>query len=423
MFRFVWRNRGTRPPSDRHRAAGRGRESGGGRSGKTTFLKRFLRESDGAIAALSSVSLVVILGMGAFAIDMSYAYSERNRLQVAASAAALAAAPHLPNLSEATEKAVEYAEDNMPPETHGTVLDRSDIVLGNWDPATETWTEGDTPFNAVEITTRRSTINGNRLELFLAPILGLGWLDMEARAVAYARAPSAWDVALVQDVTGSFADEIGDARVADQAMLDCVSTNFSESRMGLTAFTGTSHIMTPMLPVGQPEHFSDYVQMSDAIDNLNACHPRGAPSSPPMPECSGTHIGIGIERGIEQLDSYEPVPGVVGQALVIVGDGQPDTRNSASIDYGESTYFHVCGGDCSDGDLAQMANLAADDAASKGYDIFVLFYDEGNDDAAAAFFEGLVRGAGEFRRTPNSDDLEDMMFELCSGFRDLQLVM
>ena len=50
---------------------------------------------------------------------------------------------------------------------------------------------------------------------------------------------AAWDVALVQDVTGSFA-EIGDARVADQALLDCVSNNFADARMGLTTFTGTS---------------------------------------------------------------------------------------------------------------------------------------------------------------------------------------
>ena len=187
--------------------------------------------------------------------------------------------------------------------------------------------------------------------------------------------------------------------------------------MGLTAFTGTSHIMTPMLPVGLPENFSNYVKMSDAIDLLDRCGSMG------MPPCSGTHIGIGIERGMDQLDSYQPTPGVVGQAIVIVGDGRPDTRNSASVDYRESDYYHVCGGDCSDSDLAQMAVLAADDAAAKGYDVFVLFYDEDNDDTAAAFFEGLVRGAGEFRRTPNSDELEEMMFELCSGFRDLQLVM
>ncbi len=407
MFRLAWRIRSAR--------------SGTGRTGR--WLGRFWRESDGAIAAISSVSLVVILGMGAFAIDMSYAYSERNLLQATADAAALAAAPEVPNKSKARDKALEYAETNMPASTYGNVLVKEDIVLGHWDPATETWTPNVGPLNAVEVTTRRSSANGNRLELFLAPIFGLGSLDMEARAVAYARAPDAWDVALVQDVTGSFAEEIGDARLADQTMLDCISNNFSDSRMGLTAFTGTSHIMTPMLPVGLPQHSSEYVQMSDAIDNLNACFPRGAPSNPPMPACSGTHIGIGLERGIEQLDSYEPAPGVVGQAIVIVGDGQPDTRNSQSIDYAESDYYHVCGGDCSDGDLRQMAILAADEAAAKGYDVFVLFYDEDNDDDAATFFEGLVRGAGQFRRTPNSDELEEMMFELCSGFRDLQLVM
>jgi hypothetical protein len=70
-----------------------------------------------------------------------------------------------------------------------------------------------------------------------------------------------------------------------------------------------------------------------------------------------------------------------------------------------------------------MANLAADEAESKNYDVFVVFYDEDNDDTAAEFLEGLVRGAGQFRRTPNSDELEEMMFELCTGFMDLRLVM
>jgi hypothetical protein len=365
------------------------------------FLGRFLRDRDGAIAAVSAVSLVVILGMGAFAIDMSYAYSERNLLQVTASAAALAAAPQLPDLNGTIDKAVEYAEENMPPETHGMVLDDSDVVLGNWDPVGETWTPGGSPSNAVEITTRRSSVNGNRLELFLAPILGLGSLDMEASAVAYARTPKAWDVALVQDVTGTFTEEIGDARVADQAMLDCVSNNFVDARMGLTAFTGTSHIMTPMLPVGLPESCE---------------HPDSLP-------CTGTHVGIGIEAAIDQLDSYVPFPGIIGQAIVIVGDGRPNARNNAQGFYPESDYYGVCGGNCSNGELAQMANLAADEAESKDYDVFVVFYDENNDDVAAEFFEGLVRGAGQFRRTPNSEELEEMMFELCSGFRDLQLVM
>ena len=45
-------------------------------------LKNFLRDQNGAIAAISAVLLIVILGFGAFAIDMSYAYSTRNLLQV-----------------------------------------------------------------------------------------------------------------------------------------------------------------------------------------------------------------------------------------------------------------------------------------------------------------------------------------------------
>ena len=90
-------------------------------------------------------------------------------------------------------KAQEYVEANMPAAIHGVVLESSDVVRGHWDPESETWTPGAMPFNAVEVTTRQSETNGNALNLFLAPILGVGSLDMEASAVAYVRAASAWD--------------------------------------------------------------------------------------------------------------------------------------------------------------------------------------------------------------------------------------
>ncbi len=92
-----------------------------------------------------------------------------------------------------------------------------------------------------------------------------------------------------------------------------------------------------------------------------------------MPDCTGTHVGIGIESAIDQLDSYVPSPGVIGQAMIIVGDGRPNARGRLPSQhlYPESDYYGVCGGDCSDSDLAQMANLAADEAESKDYDIYV----------------------------------------------------
>lgn len=386
-------------------------------------FSRFRHDQKGAVAAMAAVSLVVILGFGAFAIDMSYAYATRNMLQVTAEAAALAGAPELPDQAAVVAKALEYVEENMPAANHGTVLESSDIVLGHWDPINEIWSPNVTPFNAVEVTTRRSTENDNRLNLFLSPILGLGFLDMETSAVAYARNPTAWDVALVQDVTASFVEEIGDARDADQALLSCVSNHFVDAKMGLTAFTGTSHILTPMLPVGLPDNFANNVAMSDAIDNLNSCS--GSPSNPPMPPCTGTHVGIGIERAIDQLDSSIPAPGIIGQAIVIVGDGEPNATSGAQGLYPESDYYGLCGGNhnCDNTELKQMANAAADEAAAKGYDVYVLFYNEDNDASAEAFFQGLVRGSGKFRSTPNSDELDEMMFDLCNSFRDLQLVM
>ena len=384
-------------------------------------LGRFLHDQDGAVAAIVAVSLVVILGFAGLAIDMSYAYSTRNMLQITASAAALAAAPELPDQSQARAKALEYVEKNMPFANHGKVLDNSDVKFGYWNPDAETFSRGVTPYNAVEVITKRAEVNGNELDLALAPILGLGFLNIETSAVAYSKAPTAWDVALVQDVTSSFTMEIDDARTADQALLDCVSNNFINSKMGLTAFTGTSHIMTPMLPVGLPANGTNYVLMSDAITNLNSC--KGSPSDPPMPPCSGTHVGIGIESAIEQLGSYVPPPGIIGQAIVIVSDGKPQAVPWGQEFYSESDYYYVCGGDCSSNELAEMANLAANEAASKGYDVYAVFYDEDNDDVAAEFFEGLVRGTGQFKRTPNSDELEELMFDLCRNFMDLQLVL
>ncbi len=390
-------------------------------------LESFLREQNGAIAAISAVMLIVILGFGAFAIDMSYAYTTRNLLQVTASSAALAAAPELPDQAQAVAKAMEYVEDNMAAANHGTALVNSDVVFGNWDIATETWTPGATPFNALEVTARRSTDNGNRLDLFLAPVLGLGFLDMEASAVAYAKTPTAWDVALVQDVTGTFIAEIEDAKDADQALLDCVSNNFINARMGLTTFSGAAptlsnpnvppHTLVPMLPVGVPDNMANYVAMTDAIFDVQIPWWQNTWSS------YGTHVGIGIESAIEQLDSYTPDEGVIGQAIVIVGDGKPQSMPNAQGFYSESDYYFVCGGSCSSSELGEMATLAANEADAKGYDVYAIFYDEDNDDVAADFYEGLIRGAGQFRRTPNSDELDEMMFELCTSFMDLQLVM
>ncbi len=84
------------------------------------FLKRFSNEDDGATATIIALTLPVLLGFAAVAIDMSYANSTRTELQVTASAAALAGVQQIKLDKDGTllnddwrKGAVEYAYRNM----------------------------------------------------------------------------------------------------------------------------------------------------------------------------------------------------------------------------------------------------------------------------------------------------------------------
>ncbi len=172
-----------------------------------------------------------------------------------------------------------------------------------------------------------------------------------------------------------------------------------------------------MAPVGV-WNLDNYDAMSLAISEIQI-----PPWQHSNPNTYGTHVGIGIESAIEQLDAYVPSPGIVGQAIIIVGDGRPNAEPNAQGFYDESEYYGVCGGNCSDNELGQMAILAADEAFSKGYDVFAIFYDEENDNTASDFYESLIRGNGTYHRVPNSEDLEEEMIDLCGKASVLQLVM
>ena len=149
-----------------------------------SLIRDFLAHDDGGIAILVAFGMAMVIGAAAVAIDLSYAYVERNRLQVAADAAALAGANALPDQDAARVSAVEYASRNMPVETHGAVLQTSDVEIGVWDAASRSLAVGATPPNAVRVTTRRQSANGNALDLFFARALGFASMDLSAAAVA-----------------------------------------------------------------------------------------------------------------------------------------------------------------------------------------------------------------------------------------------
>ncbi len=175
------------------------------------------RDRDGVVAVMMAATLPALVAFAALAIDMSYAYWIRTQLQHAASAAALAGASQLSLSGLAADivdavkaETVDYADKNLDPAVHGMTLLAPDVILGNWDPATRTFTRMGTtsgagtacpdpvnavdgtnpddclPIDAVEATTRRADMNGNPLNLFLGAAVGLAQTDISTVAIAWA---------------------------------------------------------------------------------------------------------------------------------------------------------------------------------------------------------------------------------------------
>jgi hypothetical protein len=101
-----------------------------------------------------------------------------------AAGAATAGAIELPDENGAASIAVQFAELNMPAGAHGNVLTAQDVETGYWDASTRTFSTGGTLVNAVRVTTRRSSANGNPVGPMFGWILGSSGHDLEASATA-----------------------------------------------------------------------------------------------------------------------------------------------------------------------------------------------------------------------------------------------
>src|SRR3546814_14542380 len=135
------------------------------------IIFRLWHDRRGAFAPIAAIVMTVLLGFGALTVDMGFNYYTRNKLQVTADASALAGAQELDVLIEDDDptpmvtEARYYADKNMAFADYGEVLDEADVVAGNWDPATRTFTPD--PLapppapNALMTTTHRQEARGN----------------------------------------------------------------------------------------------------------------------------------------------------------------------------------------------------------------------------------------------------------------------
>ena len=151
--------------------------------------KAFWRDDKGSTLPILAVGLMVCLGAGAVGIDLVKGRALQQSLVLAADAAALAAAPRLPDGNAARQVALDYVERNMPSAEYGTVLAPSDVVFGNWDAQTQTFTPAanqgqGTSGSAVQVTTRLASANSNAMITSLANVIGVSSLDISVSAIA-----------------------------------------------------------------------------------------------------------------------------------------------------------------------------------------------------------------------------------------------
>ncbi len=199
---------------------------------KNRWVKRLSSEDDGAVAAWFVLFLTVFIGMGALAIDFSYAFMVRHKIQITASSAALAGAAGLATSAAAAEaEALAYANANY---ADPNILKTVDIDVGYVDMTTVPRGDfnnppnpGTVPDNAVRVVTRLSEDNSNPLGLFLSGVLGMNQIDVNTTATAVSipeDTPNACLIALNEDPpSGAGLDMDGNGEILGDGCGICIN--------------------------------------------------------------------------------------------------------------------------------------------------------------------------------------------------------
>jgi Flp pilus assembly protein TadG len=394
------------------------------------FASTLLKDESGAVAIAFTVMFPAFVGIATLAVDASYVFSVHNQLQNAADAAALAgnqyigtvttytnstpctgssASPEASGTSSVCSFAESVAAANMPSATYGSVLKAADIVLGTWSSAgvfTPLATSGTTPPNAVQVTTRMTSANGNPVNLFFTKFLsavargaGFSTFSVDAKAVAAFTATNACqgtscfngsgfnatsDLIIVQDISSSFSSVLSNAKTAElNCVQDFAASGGPNSSLGLTLFTGNSPQKAvtsingtavlsgeqggwcpqywknscttggkdPLTGITTAEEQNPYAALTSAtstnfktnMDNSVNNEQDCSNSSSPQYGCSGSNIAAGMQAAINQACPSTGCAGGSVQMLIITDGISNCSVSSSSGSVGTST---IAGQNC-----------------------------------------------------------------------------
>jgi hypothetical protein len=337
----------------------------------------------GAIAVIAAIVLTVVMGFTALGFDLSYVRLARFEMKNATDAAAHAAMTVLRQTKDAAQaKAAAISVASMNTVLgHAVVLDDGDVSFGVWDYDASSFTAGSTPYNAVQITGRKSdpsfadgTVNttfGRAPGMGSAGSVVMGYASAQITQVSTG-AFRTRSMMFEMDVTGSFLTAscaIDSAIAADLAFLDDMyAAGSPKDKIGLSVFVGSSSPFTPLqnLQANYSAMRADWY--GDGISALNMAHTTGlgvctqatvransnwnCATKPaglwpnqanlkagfPMPNCwdadshyvpptttvqvyGGTNIGAGIADGIAKLTATAKTYEV--RSIVLFTDGGP----------------------------------------------------------------------------------------------------
>jgi Flp pilus assembly protein TadG len=386
--------------------------------------RRKLRQTSRASAALFvSLALPPLLLLGGLAIDGTWTYGRYLLLQRTVQSSALAAGQMLTSYytsgtsstTAITTAAQTYATLNMPTAQYGTVVPASNVVVGNWNASTSTFTSlassGGTSPDAVQVTGVSTTANGNPVSLFFGGMIRKPTVDLQTTAIASYGTAQTFNTIIINDLSQSFASEITNQQDADKAILNCVANSSgSASQFGITAITGHATIMQPLAKAG-----TTLTTITSLITSLLPCN------GLLMPTCSGSNVAAGLYSAIQQFSgtAYQGSRNNV----IIITDGVP---NADPITYTRADGIYptptsttpTCTTSCTDANLWTMAQNQAANAYAAGINISTIYYSgdtpTSQQSAYATALATLVKGTGVAMVAPSASKISATYAGFCA---------
>lgn len=155
------------------------------------------KNNRGQVLVLVALSLIIILGFAALAIDLGYFYHTKNQLQGAADAAALAGAVELDGTNAITQtdartEAKKYGELNiaagsavqLSSDGNNALSQYNDITVGNWNASLSSYSTTSPPVNAVEVRARGTQNDPAGFSRIFGKIFNTTKQDIRAQSIA-----------------------------------------------------------------------------------------------------------------------------------------------------------------------------------------------------------------------------------------------